>query len=110
MTFKPGDKKLENSGRKKGTPNKKTWIVTRKLEEQGFDVIEELVKVFREADIETKASIGIKLLEYSCPKPKQLDYFIYEDRANFKTIHEDIGGGIYVSRTVPNTEDDDAMD
>lgn len=47
--FKPGDKKLPNAGRKKGTPNKKMPELMILLEENNFNPGEELVYCYREA-------------------------------------------------------------
>ena len=43
MPFKPGDKKLESSGRKKGVPNKKTFDAQVLAERLGVDPLEVLL-------------------------------------------------------------------
>jgi hypothetical protein len=47
--FKPGSPKPANSGRKKGTPNKKTKEFMQLLQDENFDPAKELIRCYREA-------------------------------------------------------------
>ena len=47
-SFKPGQPRPANAGRKKGTPNKKTVAFQQLLEKHNFDPGEELIYVYNE--------------------------------------------------------------
>lgn len=81
MAFKKGDKKPANSGRKKGTPNKKTMLFKDKL--GNFDTIAELVNLFNTTKDEVlKASICKEFLKYEYPQRKAVDFEIGEETLN----------------------------
>lgn len=71
MPFKKGDKKPENSGRKKGTPNKRTIFV----EELGeFRTVKNLIELFnRTKDDSLKFAICKEFLKYEYPQKKAVN-------------------------------------
>ena len=72
MTFKVGDKKPANGGRKKGTPNKKTKELIEIL--GAFNPAEKLVEIFKETDDkDLKASIAKELMKYVYPQRKAVE-------------------------------------
>lgn len=72
MTFTKGQKKLANSGRKKGTPNKKTLLFVDEL--GNFKTVKELIDIFYSTDKdELKVQICFTLLKYQYPQRKAID-------------------------------------
>jgi len=72
MTFKKGDKKPSNSGRKKGTPNKKTKELMEVL--GSFSPAEELIRIYNSTENEElKAGICKDLLKYVYPQRKAVE-------------------------------------
>jgi len=70
--FKAGDKKPENSGRKKGTPNKKTKELMEIL--SSFNPAEKLIEIYNSTDnLELKAGICKDLLKYVYPQRKAVE-------------------------------------
>lgn len=72
MAFTKGQAKLANSGRKKGTPNKKTLLFVDELGE--FRTVKELIKIFYLTDKdELKAQICFTFLKYQYPQRKAIE-------------------------------------
>jgi hypothetical protein len=71
----PGTKKT--GGRKKGTPNKNTQLVRKRLEELGFDPIEGMIVIHNEArqegDLSTAGQMCKELAQYAYPKLKAIE-------------------------------------
>lgn len=78
--------KTPGSGRKPGTPNKKTLILVDKLEQEGIDAIKIIQEALQGLDdvlcfdpdsliakYRTKAQIGLELLSYIYPKRKAIE-------------------------------------
>jgi hypothetical protein len=76
--FKAGDKRPENAGRKPGTPNKKTLILSEIFDSFDFCPAEKVVKLIIDdnADLmdKEKADIYIKLMEFKFPKRKAVEH------------------------------------
>jgi hypothetical protein len=49
-----GQKKMPSQGRKKGTPNKRSWDIVHNLEKLGFDPAAKLVQLTLDAEAEFK--------------------------------------------------------
>jgi hypothetical protein len=72
MAFKKGGKKPSNSGRKKGTPNKKTAQFKDKL--GNFDTVAELKFLFETCeDDDLKFAICKEFLKYEYPQRKAIE-------------------------------------
>ena len=72
MAFTKGQAKLANSGRKKGTPNKKTLLFVDELGK--FKTVKELIKIFYSTEKdELKVQICFTLLKYQYPQRKAID-------------------------------------
>ena len=72
--FKKGDKKPENSGRKKGTPNKLSLGVDEKLKEKGIDCIEEMLKIANETEnMDLRFAVYKELIKYVYPQRKAVE-------------------------------------
>lgn len=65
---KKGITKPLNSGRKKGSLNKKTVFMTQILEQAGFDFGTELMKALKEASVSEKLAILRELFPYVAPR------------------------------------------
>jgi hypothetical protein len=61
--FQKGMKKPENSGRKKGTPNKSTQKVSERLIELNFDPVEELVSLYKRVDEPEAKLVDLKIIQ-----------------------------------------------
>lgn len=90
--FKPGQKKTPGSGRKKGTPNKKTIDFLLVLEKNNFDPGEELIYVYNQAksiykimrqgkkyfqalqSLETMQTTADKICQFVYPKRKAIEH------------------------------------
>ena len=67
-------KREKTGGRKKGTPNKKTLEFEKKLNECGFDAIEEAVCLFRNTEDDSiKANILSNFFKYLYPQRKAVE-------------------------------------
>ncbi len=72
MAFTKGQAKLANSGRKKGTPNKKTSELLKIL--GSFNPAKELKEIFKNTEDDAlKAKICLYLLSYIYPKRKAIE-------------------------------------
>ena len=74
MTFKKGDKKPENSGRKKGTKNKTNLGISEILQKNSIDCVEELISIAQNTSKEEiKFGIYKELLKYVYPQLKAVE-------------------------------------
>ena len=70
--FQKGQKRPENAGRKKGTPNKRTAEIVERL--KGVDIVGELLEIARTAKkAETKIAVYKELLKYTYPQLKAVE-------------------------------------
>lgn len=74
--FKPGDKKPEKSGRKKGTPNKNTQTLLEKCEEKGVDVFCGLLELAKHQDDSIRFSALKEVAQYLFPKRKHVEHAV----------------------------------
>lgn len=78
MAFKPGSKKPEASGRKPGTPNKKTIALLEIFEQFDFCPAEKVVELLldKTADLipKERADLYMKLMEFKFPKRKSIEH------------------------------------
>lgn len=61
--FKKGDKKIEGSGRKKGTPNKTTLLVAERLRELNCDPIKELSDLLKSGIPPEEKLVDLKIIQ-----------------------------------------------
>ena len=75
MTFKKGDAKPENSGRKKGTKNKNNLGVQERLEQKGINCIDEILDIARSTeDEQIRFQCYKELLKYVYPQRKAVEF------------------------------------
>lgn len=68
----PGTPKT--GGRKPGTPNKNSWNLRKAIEESGYDVVGELIKILEETtDQDTKFQRLTWLFRYLFPQLKETE-------------------------------------
>ncbi len=68
MRFKKGDKKPPNSGRKAGTPHKKSLLVKEVLENHGINLAEQIVVRLPKLSPLEQVRALVQLLPYVYPK------------------------------------------
>lgn len=66
-------KKIDGSGRQKGTPNKKTLILTEILDSLDCDVTQRLTELLPQLQPEKQADVLLELMSYIFPKRKALE-------------------------------------
>lgn len=72
--FQKGQKKPENSGRKKGTPNKLNMGVEEALAKRGINCVEEMLKIAETTDKEeVRLTVYKELLKYVYPQRKAIE-------------------------------------
>lgn len=75
MTFKKGDPKPANSGRKKGTKNKNNFGVQERLEQKGVNCIDEILEIARTTeDEQIRFQCYKELLKYVYPQRKAVEF------------------------------------
>lgn len=81
--FKPGRKRPEGSGRKAGTPNKKTQVLLDIFEAADYCPAVELLKILKGEKVGEKmialedkeiVDVHLKLMEYKFPKRKAVEH------------------------------------
>jgi len=76
--YKPGGKKPEGSGRKKGTPDKIRSEVKDKIEASGYDPIRAMIEIGEEAmtakDYTLAGNMAKELAQYIYPKRKSVEH------------------------------------
>ena len=83
--FQKGCKKVEGSGRKKGTPNKRTAEIQERL--KGEDIVGELLKIAKTTyKEETKVAVYKELLKYCYPQLKAVDVDLGNSNVNIQKI------------------------
>lgn len=68
MKFKKGDPKPPGSGRKLGTPHKKSLLVQDILESHGINLIDQILVRLKELKQDQQVDALIQLLPYCYPK------------------------------------------
>ena len=79
--------KPKTGGRKKGTPNKKTQILTEILEEKGFCVVTNKLRIYKKALNNFKndrSDFRFKYLEIADSVPKDLMQYVYPKRKSIE--------------------------
>lgn len=71
--FQRGGKKPTASGRKKGTPNKKTLVLSESLEKLKLDIPARLNELLPLLSYEKQADVLLELMSYIYPKRKPLE-------------------------------------
>lgn len=83
--FQKGGKKPAGSGRKKGTPNKRTAEIQERL--KGVDIVGELLEIARTTKKEeTKVSVYKELLKYCYPQLKAVDVDMGNSSVNIQKV------------------------
>jgi hypothetical protein len=72
--FKRGTHRPADSGRKKGTPNKKTLFLKDTLESLDCDVPTKIVELLPQLSLEKQADILIELMKYLFPVRKAVEH------------------------------------
>jgi hypothetical protein len=88
MAFKKGDKKPENSGRKKGTPHKKSLLVREILENHGINLFEQILVRLPKLEPRHQMQALTAMLPYVYPKLNSHELST-SDVQGFKIIVED---------------------
>lgn len=76
--FQPGQKKPINSGRKRGTPNKKSQILTEALRYHGIDIPQQLSETLPQLTPDKRADVLLSLMQFIYPKKKAVEYSFQE--------------------------------
>jgi hypothetical protein len=71
--FRNGSQKPVASGRKKGTPNKKTLVLSESLENLKLDIPARLNELLPLLSYEKQADVLLELMSYMYPKRKPLE-------------------------------------
>lgn len=135
MAFKPGEKRKEGAGRKKGTPNKRTQVLQEKAEALGVDPFEILLlfaagrwealgytekqkvvmvtqsgmEVFDDViDAELRQKSAADACQYLFPKRKAIDMVI--DPNSNDTIKVTLSLGDEYGNSIPLAKADTATD
>lgn len=65
----------KTGGRKKGTLNKKTMLLSKAFEDEGINVGQELVQLYKtQPSNDKKLEILLKILDYCYPRCKTVDH------------------------------------
>jgi hypothetical protein len=87
--FQRGQKKPLGSGRKRGTPNKKTQHLSEALDSLGLNVPERLIQLLPQLSSERQVDVLLEILGYLYPRRKALE--VSAERVN------DVGPQVIVS-------------
>ncbi len=71
--FQPGQQKSSKSGRKKGTPNKKTKVLSHLLNEEELSIPGRLLEILPQLTVEKQADVLLGLMPYIYPKKKAIE-------------------------------------
>jgi hypothetical protein len=96
MNFDKGMKKVPGSGRKKGTPHKKSLLVREILENHGINLVEQILVRLPQLDKNDQVKALTQLLPYVYPKLVSAEISTPE---GFKIIMAD-----YTSPVLPQKE------
>ena len=72
--FQPGQKKPSRSGRKKGTPNKKSTDLSSILDASGEGVPQRIINLLPELTPEKRADVLLSLMNFLYPKKKAMEW------------------------------------
>lgn len=72
--FRPGDKKPETSGRKPGTPNKRTTMLVDTLDSLEIEPIRKIVDLLPMLEPKEQVGVYLDLLAYVFPKRKAVEF------------------------------------
>lgn len=75
-----GANKTEGSGRKKGTPNRKTQILQDICEQEGVDPFRGLLEITRSDDTNLRFQALKEVCQYLYPKRKSLEHDISDEQ------------------------------
>ena len=94
--------RAKTGGRSKGTPNKKTTVLFKVLEQKGWEYSDEFIRLYRGANESVRWDMLKTLLPYSFAKFKEIDTSIadMEELANSEspdTQQEDVSTDKLVS-------------
>lgn len=73
MAFQVGNPKPANSGRKKGTLNKKTHLLEEILTAKGVNPVEEILKMIPSLEPKQQVDVHLELMSYLYPRRKAVD-------------------------------------
>jgi len=80
MTLKikvEGEKRKQNRGRKKGTPNRATWSLREAFEKNGYDPAAEMIKVLRSTKDQTELFTRLAFVfRYLFPQVKEVEQVV----------------------------------
>ena len=69
---------MKTGGRTKGTPNNKTQLVQKQMEDLGFDPIESMIEICNQAmsdkNYALAGQMAKELAQYVCPKRKAVEH------------------------------------
>ena len=71
--FQSGQEKPENSGRKKGSPNRKTLILSDVLESQGHNLPTKILELLPRLSPDRQMDVYLELLQYVYPKRRPME-------------------------------------
>jgi hypothetical protein len=71
--FKPGQTKPENSGRRKGSPNRKTTQLSVTLEALGQDIPTKIAELLPQLSAGRQVDVYLELMQYIYPKRKAME-------------------------------------
>jgi hypothetical protein len=87
--FQKGIQKVPNSGRKAGTPNKKTQDLFEKCEKHGVDPFESLLLIARDGEKEeTRMQACKELCKYLYPQRKAVEHTTDEQQGFMMVIKD----------------------
>lgn len=87
--FQHGQDKPTGSGRKRGTPNKRSQLLIESLESFDFSVPEQLISLLPQLDPAKQADVLIDLMSYLYPKRKAVEQTLVETRPDFDRMSTD---------------------
>lgn len=100
--FRPGDKKPEKSGRKLGTPNKRTTLLVETLDSLEIEPLKEIIDLLPTLEPKEQVDVYLDLISYIYPKRKATEVsFEEETREAFKPTMEDMKALIRIARDNP---------
>ena len=100
---KVGSPKTEGSGRKKGTPNKRTLAITEIIEQSGADPVGKLIELMRCDDKGIALAAARELCQYLFPKRKAVEL---TSRGFFRREVQKLDGSREVFTNEPKDDED----
>lgn len=71
--FQSGHQKPENSGRKKGIPNRKTLMLKEALEQLGHDLPTKITELLPQLSSDKQMDVYLELMQYVYPRRKAVE-------------------------------------